>query len=700
MGDSDYLLVLKAVQEIPFNVGKKLLIDFLRGDETNKSITNNELYKFDFFGSLAYEKDELDLLLEELLAQRLLEYDFVSGKKFWRVLNLTKKGRDELLNPTMLKPKQTLKEISFSKEETLILKNFDFFLKNYNKGQKKAIICNNKHILCIAGAGSGKTTVLTKRIEFLVKYKSVNPKKILAITFTRKARKQMISKLHNLGIDECHVETFNSYCEKILKKHEALAYDKPTRVTTYKDKIIAINKSLNSLKLDMKTAINIYFSDSQLKNKTSEQLAKTFMNDCFFVRDYLKSKDEKIENIKHDKYLVSKDSFQLVYGVTKYIDAYMLKNGLRDFMDQMVDCLNLYRKRTDLIPTYEHILVDEFQDVNKLQVEFLELLNTNNLFCVGDPRQSIFGWRGSDIKYINEFEEKYADSEIVMLTTNYRSSPSIVKIMNKSIKKMKLPDLKSVNDTDHEETDGKIALVNFDNELAEHEFITQAIITSNTKREEIFVLARMNKQLNEISEIFKAKNIPFVLKNDDSATDIETHQGKVVLATVHSIKGLEAETVYVAGCNSLYFPCKGSEHPFLEMIKVDEYNKEEEERRLFYVAISRAKKNLILSFTGKQPTYFLTKEIQEILNFNKQESKKIQTQALFKVQSNIVTRLKEWRKTKAEELGTKAFMIMHDSTLYELAEKKPLTLEELREIKGLASNKISKFGEELLDQLY
>ena len=694
MADSDYLFVLRAIKELPFNVGKKLLVDFLRGDESNSSVMNNSLFELENFGVLAYEKEELDAIIEELLGQGFLEYDFVQGKKFWRVIEITRKGNKELENPSMYKNKKEIKETTFSDKEKALILSFSDFLAEYNDAQKKAIISNNKNILCVAGAGSGKTTVLTKRIEFLVRYKSVKPEKILAITFTRKARKQMMQKLAKAGIQKCKVETFNSFCEKILKKHESLVYDKPTRVTTYKDKVIAINKALKTIDIDMNNAINIYFSDSQIKNKSSEQLARTFMNDCFFVRDYLKSKNENIEDIKHDKYLVSKDSFELIYGVTKFIDAYMKKNGLRDFMDQLLDALELYKTNPELIPDFEHVLVDEFQDVNSLQVEFLDLLKKKNLFCVGDPRQSIFGWRGSDISFINDFEENHEDAETIMLTKNYRSDKKIVNIMNKSIRKMNLPDLKSEINGDH-----KVALIGFENEITEFEFIAQSILSSETQREEIFVLARMNKQLNELSDFFKTKEIPHILKNDEAVSDLEEHKGKVVLATVHSIKGLEAETVYVCGCTSLYFPCKGSEHPFLEMIKVDEYDKEEEERRLFYVAISRAKKNLIMTYTGKYPTYFITKEMKDELNYTK-PAKKTETNVHFKSQSPIVDRLKEWRKNKAEKLGTKAFLIMHDSTLLEIAEKKPLTLEELRDIKGLAANKIAKFGEEILDQIY
>ena len=111
-----------------------------------------------------------------------------------------------------------------------------------------SIISNKENILCVAGAGSGKTSVLTKRIEFLVKYGGVNPEKILAITFTRKARQEMAERLLKLGISQVKVETFNSFCEKILRKYGGMIYGRFMRVMNYGDKALAIISGLVIIK--------------------------------------------------------------------------------------------------------------------------------------------------------------------------------------------------------------------------------------------------------------------------------------------------------------------------------------------------------------------------------------------------------------------------------------------------------------------
>ena len=151
-----------------------------------------------------------------------------------------------------------MKDLSIANQKTIITEDdlskfneLDSFLSKYNPEQKKAIISDKKNILCIAGAGSGKTTVLIKRIEFLIKYRGVDPSKILAITFTRKARQEMSERLLKLNI-RARVETFNSFSEKILQKYAQLIYNKPIRVMNYGHKAMAIMAALNHYGLNMK----------------------------------------------------------------------------------------------------------------------------------------------------------------------------------------------------------------------------------------------------------------------------------------------------------------------------------------------------------------------------------------------------------------------------------------------------------------
>lgn len=713
----DYLYVLEALCEIPFGVGKKLLIDFLRGKEDNDSIKRNRLSRLIYFGSMAYEEDELSSMIDSLIMNSMIQQTSVDGKKFWKVLELTHNGRKEIANPTLHKKKLSFnfkeKKTVLTEIDRKVFQAFDHFLSKYNDNQKKAIICNNRHVLCIAGAGSGKTTVLVNRIEFIVKFRSVDSKKILAITFTRKARTEMMKRLSRAGLDMVTVETFNSFCEKILRKYNDIVYDRPVRVVTYRDKRVMMNRALSSLNTDMMRAVNVYFSDAQKRGKTDEQLMNIFLNDCFFVRDYFKFKNRTITESDFDNVDGAHDaSAKLVLGVCNHIESYMKKHGLRDFADQMMDTIRFFDEHKELIPDFEHVLVDEYQDVNSTQIRLIDILNPSNLFCVGDPRQSIYGWRGSDIKQILHFDEKYPDCEIVTLQKNYRSSRHIVDFVNSSVRKMGLCDLESAVNGEKD-----IRLLGFGSHGDEFDFVVNEILGSDIPRNEIFVLGRTNKQINELSERFKKNRIRHVVKSDEMIRGSHVGVSDVTLATVHAIKGLEAEMVFVVGCNSVNYPCKGSEHPVIEMVKAYEYDKEEEERRLLYVAMSRAKKSLCITYTGKKHTYFITDDMLDIVNGG---SGKCSVNALAdKVMKNIsrkrpkraakvlnvdansesgelLSRLKTWRRDVSSDLGVPAFMVMHDRTLNEIANMMPERMSDLEFVRGLGPKKISQFGDDIL----
>jgi superfamily I DNA/RNA helicase len=608
----DYLHVLKALREIPFPVGKNLLIDFLIGKKNNKSILKNDLDTLHNFNSLYNKKRyEIEEMIENLITNSLVNISGTMFNKFVKVLGITPKGSQELLIPTLNKKKLknnfSYKNTKITDDEMKHFAELDFFLKKFNDEQKKAIISEKKNILCLAGAGTGKTTVLAKRIEFLVKYHEVNPNDVLAITFTKKARDEMKLRVQKLGV-RIKVETFNSFCEKILQKYENKIYKRQVRVWTYQDKLIAMIAALENIGLDIPSAINKYFTEVQRRNKTQIHLQNVFMNDCFSVLDNFKSRNKSIENFTEN---LKKDPIvEMIYKICKFLKEYIEIQGLRGYTDQIIDTIKFFKENRDLIQEYKHILIDEYQDVNAMQIELIDLLNPLNLFCVGDPRQAIFGWRGSDINYILKFEEKYPNCEIIHLKKNYRSNNHVVEFMNASIRKMGLPDL----DTSFNSHEKEMKLIGFESEEMEMNFIINKINSLEIPREEIFVLARTNNQLTDLSKKMNEKKIPHILKTGEGKDHVSARKGEVTLATIHSIKGLEADFVFVMGCTASNFPCKASDHPVIEMIKINEYDKEEEEKRLFYVAISRTKEKLYLTYTGKKHTYFINDEMLKMID--------------------------------------------------------------------------------------
>lgn len=606
--DREYIKILKAIMEVPFSVGKNLLVDILRGDYKNKSISRNCLDELDNFGVISWEKEKILDHIETLIRKGMIEVVTSDYNRFVKVLKLTLKGRNEIIRPTLNGKKQNnellIRRSRVDERDRQRFSELDSFLNGFNEDQKKAIISESNKVLCIAGAGSGKTTTLTKRIEFLVKYKGVSPKDILAITFTRKAKEEMEKRLFSFGIDNINMHTFNSFCEGILKRYEKEIYEIPMRVQSYQDRILAMNMALSNLGLTMNEMIEKYFTLQQKKFKTPSQLANSFMNDCFSLMEYFKMSGVKNYDFSNDVDIKDKNNAKNIYQIIIFLEEHMKIQGLRDYADQLIDAIEFFKKNGLSIPMFRHVLVDEYQDVNAIQMNLLKLLNPNNLFLVGDPRQSIFGWRGSSMKYILDFEKNHPNADIIHLTKNYRSDKKIVEFMNHSISEMGLPDLKWSG-----LGCGEINIIDFENEIAEMTFIINQICESKTPFDEIFILARTNRQLIELSSIMTQRKIPHIVRTDEVKKPIDKRKGEVTLATIHAIKGLEAKKVFVMGCNEQNFPCKASDHPIIEMVKMNNYDRIEEEKRLFYVAVSRAKEKLYLTYSGKKPTYFINNKM-------------------------------------------------------------------------------------------
>lgn len=500
-----------------------------------------------------------------------------------------------------------IKKAEITKKHKVIFDEYKEFLGNATDEQKLGIVHDAKHIICIAGAGCGKTKVLTERAKYLINSKKTKPEHVLAITFTKKAKTNMLTKLEDYhGVK---VETFNSFCEKILLKNDKLIYNQPTRVIKYGEKIQLVVRALTHLGVSMEDACEDYFEDWQKRLKDPMKLRKQFVDDCFFIRDYFISNNKKMTPLFY-KIIDKKhqDSAKLIHDICIYINEFMEENGLRDYADQIVDTIKFFENNPKLIPHFDHILIDEYQDINSVQLKLVKMLNPDNVFAVGDPRQAIYGWRGSDISYITNFSNDFNDAEKVYLTINHRSTNTIVEFANKCIENMKLENLKSFNKGDND-----IYLCKFINEDEEYQYIVDTILESKISRDEIFILARKNAQLFKMEEFLKANNIKFITRRDEERVEIEPKHDEVTLSTVHSIKGLEAEMVFVINASNNNFPNFVSDHPILEIIKIDSYDKEDEEKRLFYVAITRAKKTLHISYSKDKHTEYLSYSMKDMM---------------------------------------------------------------------------------------
>lgn len=705
--EQSHIPILKAFDELKFNLGKKTLIDFIKGDP-NPTIDRNNLDELNAYGCL-YMMDKTDLfkVVDILISKGYLEYKILS--KGFQVVQRTPKGTKEIYErkftvkldeAPVVKVKQKFEETKITDDDKKLFQTFDFFLGKYNDEQKKAIISDNSNILCIAGAGSGKTTVLTKRIEFLTKFRGFKQNKILAITFTRKAKKEMQHRLNENGILNVEIETFNSFCEKLLKRYgEDKLYKKEVEVAAYKDKIAVVNHSMKKLGIRFDMFYDDYFTKKQIREKSPDELFFIFVNDIFSVIDYYKNYMTPMKHFyERETNSTKKRIAKIVHDIAKESEKELKKRALRDFSDQINDTIQLFEMNPQLIPKYEHVLVDEFQDVNYVQYKMLKMLNAPNTFAVGDPRQAIYGWRGSEIKYILNFQKDFKDTQVIQLKRNYRSTKQIVDFSNQCIKNMGLVDLLASNEKEKD----CIYLVEQSSEILEKRFVLEAIKNSTNPRNEIFVLARTNRILENFAEFFAQQGIKYTIKSEEEYKNGEPKEDEIVLATVHSIKGMEAKEVYVISANSISFPNKVQDNFVLALMKEDDdYDKDAEELRLFYVAISRAKEKLVITYTGNY-TKFINSDMASLCDI-KEKNKNI-FQYATSVPKNLDTSngsvlkvmLKEWRAQKSKETGLPTYMILSNNAIEDLVKLRPSSKIAMHNVNGLGEMKIAKYGDELL----
>ena len=302
-----------------------------------------------------------------------------------------------------------------------------------NPEQKKAIEYGQGPLLIIAGAGTGKTAVITQRIAYLIKEKKAKPEEILALTFTDKAAGEMEERVDILlpyGYVDLWVSTFHAFGEKILKEHALdIGLDPGFKLLNQTEQWRLIRQNFNQFELD-------YYKP--LGNPTRFIYA--------LIKVFSRAKDENItadEFVKYAKSLKNKaeekEKLLEVANAYRVYEDLLIEKGFLDFGDLIIKTLDLLKKRKNILNKYrkqfKYVLVDEFQDTNFAQYELIKLLAApnNNLTVVGDDDQSIYKFRGAAVSNIIEFKKDFPDSEEVILIKNYRSSQNILDLSYKFI---------------------------------------------------------------------------------------------------------------------------------------------------------------------------------------------------------------------------------------------------------------------------
>ena len=365
-----------------------------------------------------------------------------------------------------------------------------------NPAQKEAVFCTEGPLLVLAGAGSGKTRVLTHRVVYLIEEKGVNPWNIMAITFTNKAAGEMrerVDKLVGFGAESIWVSTFHSSCVRILRRHiEALGYSSNFTIYDSDDQKTLMKQVLKKLDVDTKL-----YKDRAMLNHISS------------AKDQLITPEEMELNAGNE---LRQKKIAQIYKA--YQDE-LKKNNALDFDDLIVKTVELFQNHEDILNYYQerfrYIMVDEYQDTNYAQFKLVSLLakKYRNLCVVGDDDQSIYKFRGADVRNILDFEEAFPGARVIKLEQNYRSTQNILNAANQVIchnRDRKDKTLWTANG------EGELVKVRQYN-TAEEEADAIARSMKNTGRswKEIAVLYRTNAQSRLLEEKCIAHNIPYRL---------------------------------------------------------------------------------------------------------------------------------------------------------------------------------------------
>ena len=294
------------------------------------------------------------------------------------------------------------------------------YLNDLNKAQKEAVLHLNGPLLIVAGAGSGKTKVLTSRIAHIIKEKKAFPNQILSVTFTNKAAKEMQNRISSMLNSEATglswLGTFHSTCAKLLRKHASAA-----------------GLTSNFTIIDTDDQIRLIKNICKAENIDIKQLAPRFI---LAVIDRWKNKGYYPSEVVINK----KDIYEKTVLPLYTIYQNKLKDlNSCDFGDLILHTVKIFEQYPDIRKIYsnnfKYILVDEYQDTNFIQSKWLNLLSekNKNLCCVGDDDQSIYSWRGAEIKNFFEFDQVYKNTKVIRLEQNYRSSQNILSVASNLI---------------------------------------------------------------------------------------------------------------------------------------------------------------------------------------------------------------------------------------------------------------------------
>jgi DNA helicase-2/ATP-dependent DNA helicase PcrA len=608
-----------------------------------------------------------------------------------------------------------------------------------NPEQRRAVEAVRGPVCILAGAGSGKTTTITRRIANQVAAGVFGAEEVLAVTFTDKAAREMRERLASLGAAGVRARTFHSAALAQLRWFRG---EPPGRILA--SKALLLRQIGNTLPMPYKfrPAVDLATEVEWAKNRR------------LTPETYRRGLDGHEPPIPDD----------LMARVFREYERRKSDAGSLDFEDLLTSAIAMLEEEPDALrevrERYRAFTVDEYQDVNLLQQTLLELWlgDRDDVCAVGDDYQSIYAFTGATPEYLLSLPKRFPHATVVRLEANYRSTPQVLGLANRLVPKL--------GGAEKELRETRLAgpepeLRSFEGPDAEGAFVVERVRElhgAGTPLEEMAVLVRLNARSADFEEVLSDAKIPFqgaalltrdaarqVLRAlhgsssrsvayevrrlalehgwlespperlgereltrqndlarlvrlaeefDDGERDVAAWvewlrerfdhgaQGGVHLLTLHRAKGLEWDAVFLPRVEERELPCK---------LSLGDEASIAEERRLLYVGITRARKDLALTWT-RRPSRFLA----ELGVTTRREAAPRRTEE--ELPPSFKT-LKRWRLERAKADEVPAYVVFHNSTLEEIAERAPRTLSELAEVPGVGPTKLERYGEDVLAAL-
>ncbi|MDR7869252.1 MAG: DNA helicase PcrA [Tissierellaceae bacterium] len=477
------------------------------------------------------------------------------------------------------------------------------YLAGLNDRQREAVLHSEGPLLIMAGAGSGKTRVVTHKIAYLIEEKGVFPGNILAITFTNKAANEMkerVADLLNTNVDNMWIGTFHSICVRILRRDiDKIGYERSFTIYDRDDQITLIRECIKELNVDKSM-----YKESSVLAKISSLKDEQIDPEEYIIDNYGDYRERKIGEL-----------YQLYEKKLKQYNAL-------DFDDLIIKAVQLLRENQEILGYYQnrfqYVFVDEYQDTNKIQYHLVKLLSAKyrNICVVGDDAQSIYSWRGADISNILDFEKDYVGAKVVYLEQNYRSTKNILNVANQVIKHN--TDNYPKNLWTAKDEGDSVIYEQLDHSNDEALFVANRIhqlLNKGYKLSDIAILYRTNAQSRTFEEAFMHEGLPYKIVGG-----LKFYDRKEVKDIIAYLKVLENPNDNISLKRIINTPRRGIGNATID--KIEEYGAKQGESiyaSLFSIdnidGLSTRAKNSLKGFMDMMNTLMAKKEIMGLKGF-------------------------------------------------------------------------------------